>query len=44
MKKQQDKVDEFFKEALQDHTVVPSEAAKAAFLKEAATLGSEKIQ
>lgn len=44
MKKQQDKVDEFFKEALQDHTVVPSEAAKAAFLKEAATLeGSEKF-
>jgi len=38
MKKQQDKVDEFFKEALQDHSVFPSEAAKAAFLKEAATL------
>jgi hypothetical protein len=38
MKKQQNKIDEYFREALQDHTVVPSEAAKAAFLKEAATL------
>jgi hypothetical protein len=38
MKKQQNKIDEYFREALQDHTVMPSEAAKEAFLKEAATL------
>lgn len=37
MKKQSNKVDDFFREALQNHAVVPSEAAKAAFLKEAAT-------
>lgn len=44
MKKQPNKVDEFFRETLQDHKVVPSEAAKAAFLKEAATLeGSRKF-
>jgi hypothetical protein len=43
MKKQQNKIDEYFREALQDHTVVPSEAAKEAFLKEAAMLeGSRK--
>jgi hypothetical protein len=38
MEKQNQKVDEFFREALQHHVVVPSDAAKAAFLKEAATL------
>lgn len=38
MEKQNRKVDDFFKEALKDHSVIPSEAAKAAFLKEAATL------
>ena len=44
MKKQQNKVDEFFREALHNHKVVPSEAAKAAFLKEAATMeGSGKL-
>jgi hypothetical protein len=44
MKKQPNKVDDFFRETLQDHTVVPSENAKAAFLKEAAILeGSRKL-
>ena len=43
MKKQQNKIDDYFKEALQDHKIVPSEAARQAFLKEAATLdGSRK--
>lgn len=43
MKKQQNKIDEYFRKALQDHTVMPSEAAKEAFLKEAATIqGSGK--
>ncbi|MGA2822527.1 MAG: hypothetical protein ABSE72_03280 [Bacteroidales bacterium] len=38
MKKQTDKVDDFFRKSLQGHIVIPSEAAKAGFLKEAATL------
>jgi hypothetical protein len=44
METQPNKLDDFFREALQEHAVVPSEAAKAAFLKEAATLeGSRKF-
>jgi len=38
MEKQNRKVDEFFREELEHHVVVPTDAAKAAFLKEAATL------
>jgi hypothetical protein len=44
METQPNKIDDFFREALHEHAVVPSEAAKAAFLKEAATLeGSRKF-
>jgi len=38
MEKQNRQLDDFFREALQQHVVVPSDAAKAAFLKEASTL------
>ncbi|MCX6247954.1 MAG: hypothetical protein NTW10_09485 [Bacteroidetes bacterium] len=38
MKKQPDKVDDFFREVLKEHTVIPSASAKEAFLKEAASL------
>jgi hypothetical protein len=38
MKRQPDKIDDFFREALRDHSLIPSEAAKEAFLKEAAIL------
>jgi len=38
MEKLNQKVDDFFREALQHHEVMPSDAAKEAFLKEAATI------
>jgi hypothetical protein len=38
MEKQNQKVDNFFRDALQHHVAEPSEAAKAAFMKDAATL------
>jgi hypothetical protein len=38
MEKQNRIVDDFFREALQNHVIVPTDAAKAEFLKEAATL------
>jgi hypothetical protein len=43
MKSQPDKIDDFFREALRDHSVIPSEEAKEAFLKEAATLEERNI-
>lgn len=42
MTKEMHPVDRFFRDALQDHTVQPSETAKAAFLKEAASIVPEK--
>lgn len=42
MEKKNLKLDEFFRETLQHHAVVPTDESKAAFLKEAATLEENK--
>jgi hypothetical protein len=42
MEKYNQSTDDFFRNVLKDHTVIPSEAAKSAFLKEAATLVNNK--